>query len=547
MDFRIKRMNRKAEERLLHTDFFLSMRAAMLGKWSQKQEELKHLWKTLLFNQFHDTLGGTTIKEARDEAVFQLSKVCADCKNIQALMMQDMVNAIDTRGEGFPIFLFSADGEAYHGPVSLELNWFCKDPLKLLNDKGEEILYQRIHTQAKTRNYNLGGRRGIVFHADIPAAGFTVYRAVIAPSAKCCNDDWSLDESDAYLLENEKIRVTFDRNTGYMASVYDKETNYEALKEPVKLSVWDDQRDTWGGEMEGQVFAEKKNIVFRLSSIEKVESGKVRQCIRAVYEAEGVLLEQKFYVCQGEKELQIENRLFFNRPWNMLKWCMPLQVENPVTHAESAYGITRRQQEHVKMPHSEFYMHRYVDIASPDGQGITLANNSRYSFGLNENRLELVLARSSMYAQGNNVNWYDPLETYDYADWGKIEFKLALLPHGRKNTAVEWNMLAKRLDEPYQYLMDHCHKGTLTLANYSMGRSLTDGVRLALIKKCEDDDSFIVRVEEILGIDHTADTSPAAVEFLGKRYEFVIGHDELKTLKITQDGRLTAVNLLEWE
>ncbi len=547
MDFRIKRMNRKAEERLLHTDFFLSMRAAMLGKWSQKQEELKHLWKTLLFNQFHDTLGGTTIKEARDEAVFQLSKVCADCKNIQALMMQDMVNAIDTRGEGFPIFLFSADGEAYHGSVSLELNWFCKDPLKLLNDKGEEILYQRIHTQAKTRNYNLGGRRGIVFQADIPAAGFTVYRAVIAPSAKCCNDDWSLDESDAYLLENEKIRVTFDRNTGYMASVYDKETNYEALKEPVKLSVWDDQRDTWGGEMEGQVFAEKKNIVFRLSSIEKVESGKVRQCIRAVYEAEGVLLEQRFYVCQGEKELQIENRLFFNRPWNMLKWCMPLQVENPVTHAESAYGITRRQQEHVKMPHSEFYMHRYVDIASPDGQGITLANNSRYSFGLNENRLELVLARSSMYAQGNNVNWYDPLETYDYADWGKIEFKLALLPHGRKNTAVEWNMLAKRLDEPYQYLMDHCHKGTLTLANYSMGRSLTDGVRLALIKKCEDDDSFIVRVEEILGIDHTADTSPAAVEFLGKRYEFVIGHDELKTLKITQDGRLTAVDLLEWE
>ena len=547
MDFRIKRMNRKAEERLLHTDFFLSMRAAMLGKWSQKQEELKHLWKTLLFNQFHDTLGGTTIKEARDEAVFQLSKVCADCKNIQALMMQDMVNAIDTRGEGFPIFLFSADGEAYHGSVSLELNWFCKDPLKLLNDKGEEILYQRIHTQAKTRNYNLGGRRGIVIQADIPAAGFTVYRAVIAPSAKCCNDDWSLDESDAYLLENEKIRVTFDRNTGYMASVYDKETNYEALKEPVKLSVWDDQRDTWGGEMEGQVFAEKKNIVFRLSSIEKVESGKVRQCIRAVYEAEGVLLEQRFYVCQGEKELQIENRLFFNRPWNMLKWCMPLQVENPVTHAESAYGITRRQQEHVKMPHSEFYMHRYVDIASPDGQGITLANNSRYSFGLNENRLELVLARSSMYAQGNNVNWYDPLETYDYADWGKIEFKLALLPHGRKNTAVEWNMLAKRLDEPHQYLMDHCHKGTLTLANYSMGRSLTDGVRLALIKKCEDDDSFIVRVEEILGIDHTADTSPAAVEFLGKRYEFVIGHDELKTLKITQDGRLTAVNLLEWE
>ena len=547
MDSRIKRMNRKAEERLLHTDFLLSMRAALLGTWAQEQKELKLLWKTLLFNQFHDTLGGTTIKEARDEAVFQLSKVCADSKNIQALMIQDIVNAMDTRGEGFPVFLFSPDGEAYHGPVSLELNWFCKDPLKLLDDTGEEITYQRIHTQAKARNYHLGGRRGIVFHADIPAAGFTVYRAVIAPSSKCCNDDWSLDERNAYLLENDKIRVTFDKNTGYMSSIYDKEAGYEALKEPVRLSIWDDQRDTWGGEMEGQIFAEKRDVIFKLSSIEKVESGKIRQCVRAIYEAEGVRLEQRFYVCQGEKELQIENELFFNRPWNMLKWCIPLQVENPVTHAESAYGITERQQEHVQMPYNEFYMHRYVDIASANGQGITLANNSRYSFGLNGSELELVLARSSIYAQGNNVNWYEPLETYDYADQGKIGFKLAVLPHGRRNTAVDWNMLAKRLDQPYQYLADHCHAGALTMTNYSMGRSLTEGVRLALVKKCEDDDAFIVRVEEILGMDHTADTEPAVMEFLGKNYEFTIGHYELKTLKITRDGRWTVVNLLEWE
>lgn len=85
------------------------------------------------------------------------------------------------------------------------------------------------------------------------------------------------------------------------------------------------------------------------------------------------------------------------------------------------------------------------------------------------------------------------------------------------------------------------------MTNYSMGRSLTEGVRLALVKKCEDDDAFIVRVEEILGMDHTADTEPAAMEFLGKNYEFAIGHYELKTLKITRDGRWTVVNLLEWE
>ena len=68
-----------------------------------------------------------------------------------------------------------------------------------------------------------------------------------------------------------------------------------------------------------------------------------------------------------------------------------------------------------------------------------------------------------------------------------------------------------------------------------------------LMKKCEDDDAFIIRIEEILGMEHTLDTEPAIIEFLGKKYEFAIGHYELKTLKITWDGRLTVVNLLEWE
>ena len=56
--------------------------------------------------------------------------------------MQNVVNAQDTAGEGFPLFLFNPDGMPYEGPVSVEISWFCKDGLTLLDPDGEEIAYQ---------------------------------------------------------------------------------------------------------------------------------------------------------------------------------------------------------------------------------------------------------------------------------------------------------------------------------------------------------------------------------------------------------------------
>jgi alpha-mannosidase len=119
VDSQMKKMNRMAENRLIQADAVMSMAASVKDSWMLETGKMQELWETVLFNQFHDTLGGTSIKSARDEAVLQLSSACAQAGYIKALAVQNVANSYDTRGEGFPLFLFNLSGIPYERHVTL--------------------------------------------------------------------------------------------------------------------------------------------------------------------------------------------------------------------------------------------------------------------------------------------------------------------------------------------------------------------------------------------------------------------------------------------
>jgi len=536
MDSKLKKMNRFSETRLMEADMLLSMAAARTDSWLKETDKMMELWKLLLFNQFHDTLGGTAIKQARDEAIMQLSTVSAYSGGIKALAIQSVVNHIDTTGEGFPLFLFNTGGQSFHGFVNVELNWFCQDPLKVLDPAGNEIHYQRVHTKAKVRNNVLGGRRNIVFHADIPSCGYAIYRLLIESSTMCYNNDMELDHREPYCMENKFVKVTFDKDSGLLNSLIDKSTGYNGLKAPISYQVWIDERDTWGGR-QGRPY-ENTNEIMKLKSIEKVESGKLRECIRAIYEHGGSNLEQLFYLYAGEKEIVVENHLHWDKNWHTFKIGLPLGIENPVTKAEGSYGtICRTIQDE-----DEYYMHRFLDVTQDGKEGMAISNDSKYCFSMCNGTLLLTAARSSMYAQGNGKNWYEPLETYEYTDIGKIQFTFVLKPHGEELPIPQLYEMAKRVNGSYDYLADSCHSGMEHSTTFSMTSTDQSGVEIMTVKKAEDDDDYIVRVLETEGKDQKY-----CLTLLGTKYDLTIGHDEIQTLKINASNKtVKEVNLLEY-
>src|SRR5215208_4124621 len=78
---RVKKLNREAEHRLLEAEALATLAALHGGEY--QREELEAAWKTLLLNQFHDILPGTSIGEVYEETHEELADVVRTARKLR--------------------------------------------------------------------------------------------------------------------------------------------------------------------------------------------------------------------------------------------------------------------------------------------------------------------------------------------------------------------------------------------------------------------------------------------------------------------------------
>jgi alpha-mannosidase len=129
---------------------------------------------------------------------------------------------------------------------------------------------------------------------------------------------------------------------------------------------------------------------------------------------------------------------------------------------------------------------RWADI-SDSQHGFSLLNDSKYGYDAKGNVLRLSLLRSP--------EWPDP-----HADEGHHEFTYSLYPHGatwreaqtvRRGYELNYRLFSQQVEK---------HEGALA-AQHSFVQIEADNVVLTALKKCEDDDSLILRFYEWAGKD----------------------------------------------
>lgn len=537
IDSELKRLNRLAEKRLIHADTLLSMSRMLGNEWLPEVKNIECLWKNVLFNTFHDIMGGTIIKSATQEAQMQVGAACAGAMKISVLAMQAIANRLDNRGEGTPIILFNPTSHPYDGIMEVELEWFCKSPLRLTDPEGKEIPYQRIHTDAKVRHTNLAGRRRVLFPASVPAFGYAVYRAFPQSDSLGENQNMEIRDTNACYLENDYLRAEFDTETGMLTSLLDKQTGYQAVTHGMSIPVYQDERDCWGGLQQGRRF-ERIKADWRLISMEKVESGSLRSTIRIRLCWEQTRLELLFSLSKTDRALHLEGRLLFAHMWKMMKLGFGVPSNCSVTEAEIPYGTYLRKISDEDV--TEYNMHRFVDVRNEAGQGLFIANDCKYAFNMENRILGLTLARSAIIAQGNGGDWFDEKENYEYTDQGMQTFHLALRPHGSKMIKSEMYREAAEIEGQILYLADNAHPGDLLSRKRGLLTVDAENVEIAVIKKAEEGNELIIRFLETEGRD-----TQYTLDFGGHIYRMSIGHNEIKTVIVHSDGGMEAVNLIE--
>src|SRR5215211_6225303 len=78
---RVKKLNREAEHRLLEAEALATLAALHGGEY--QREELETAWKTLLLNQFHDILPGTSIGEVYEVTEKELADVVRTARKLR--------------------------------------------------------------------------------------------------------------------------------------------------------------------------------------------------------------------------------------------------------------------------------------------------------------------------------------------------------------------------------------------------------------------------------------------------------------------------------
>ncbi len=234
----VKRWNRRAENLLQRAEKWAAV-AEVLGGASYPLEELTEAWKLVLFNQFHDTLAGTSIRPAYEDARDQYGHAASLAANAFNRAVQTISRRIEIPAQPAlrPIVVFNPHPWALRTDVEVEYTWVPAGGLRVTDHEGTPVPSQQIRPHT-----TMSGSRGrLVFPAEVPPLGFRLYR--IHDGA---GDETTPVRATGTTLENEFIAVEVDPSTGWLSRLEHKATGVDVAGRSAHAVVVDDRSDTWG-------------------------------------------------------------------------------------------------------------------------------------------------------------------------------------------------------------------------------------------------------------------------------------------------------------
>ena len=488
-----KMYNRKSEVLLTNAEKFSTL--AKLFNPDYKVYDLHDSWKKVLFNQFHDILPGSGIREVYIDAAEDYKQV----EKAGDYSLQNSLNEINKEintsniNYGIPVTVFNSLNWQRTDIVKVKLPEGNLDEYSVYGLNGNEI------TSQLSRQDNL--TQEVLFIAkDVPSLGYKTY---VLKKQKAENKVSSL-YNNGNTLENEFFKIKIDLNSGWITSITDKRNGEEILKgNGNELQLLEDKPQAWDAWNIG-LTGVKFPSTFRKAEV--IENGPVRTIIRMFrdYLKPGVVKDlptpnfpssfftEDIILHNGLDRIDFKTDVDWWEYKTMLKVAFPLSISDSVATYEIPYGtITRSTGNSTSWERAQFEVPaiRWADVSSGN-YGVSLLNNSKYGYDIKGNVMRLSLFRSP--------KWPDPT-----ADRGKHSVEYALYPH--QGNWKEANTVQKGYEFNYPLIavINSIHSGSLPELK-SFIKLDNDNLVLTTIKKAEDSEAIILQWYESEGRDTDA-------------------------------------------
>ncbi|HEY3543338.1 MAG TPA: glycoside hydrolase family 38 C-terminal domain-containing protein [Gaiellaceae bacterium] len=510
----IKRWNRRAENLLLRAEKWSAV-AASIGVQRYPHDELEQAWKLLLFNQFHDTLAGTSIMPAYEDARDQLGHASSIAANAFNAAVQSIARQIDVPHEDDirPVVVFNPHPWPVETVAEIEYTWMRESGASVCDEDGCDIPMQ--HTRALTTMSSARAR--LAFPVELPPLGYRTYR--VRP--------WTVELPAVTPLENEHLKLEIDPATGRIASLLLKATGVDLAAPGAKHAVViDDPSDTWGHDV---VAYDREIGEFECTSVQVIETGCVRSIVRVESAYGSSKLREDYVVSAGVPYVDVRIALDWHEPLKLLKLRYPTSVDTDEATFETPYGHIVRPATGDEQPGQS-----WVDV-SGDDRGLTVINDAKYGYDVRGGDVGISAVRSPVWA------WHDPRELeeggdFEYMDLARQLFTVRLVPHAGDWRAAGAVRRALELNQPPFALIETYHDGSLP-QRQSFADDGGGDVVVTVVKRAEDDDAtWVVRAVESGGRE-----ASARIEIFGQTIEARFGPYEIKTFVGSRE-----TGLLEW-
>jgi alpha-mannosidase len=332
---RTKRWNRLAQNALRHAEMW-----AVGAGGDYPSAELEALWKTLLLNQFHDILPGSSIDWVYEETERDLEHVTQRAFEIAHDATSKIV------GSGKQLVAFNSTSHR-------------RSELVMLGFEFERI--------------------------EAPPCGWAT---VDVPRSR---------EPEVYVtdhsMENELLRVEWDER-GVLTSIWDKEVGREVLSGPGNLlQLHDDNPRNWDA---WDLDAEYRDSFVEVTAIEQVHRrGGLRGQLGFGRRFGESVLFQTMSLDAGSRVIRFETFVSWQERHRMLKVAFPVTVKSREATYEIQFGHVRRPtHEDTSQARAMFEVcaQRWADL-SDDAYGVALLNDCKHGYDIHGSVMRLSLLR----------------------------------------------------------------------------------------------------------------------------------------------------------
>ena len=426
-----KRYNRKSELTYQMAEAANAAAMVLLGR-KYPQQALHDGWETILLNQFHDIIPGSSIEEVYRDSAKQYEQVLKSGAHMLSDGIKALSKQIKTDGG---LLVYNPNSSVFTGAV-------------------------------KTGDH-------YVQVEDVPAYGWKV--ALKTAQQK------SIQVSKTR-IENAYYAIRFDEK-GNMVSLFDKKYKRELCKPGQimnQLCVFEDypyEYDAWDISV---YYKDKMWTVDELSGIQVLDEG-ARAGLELRWKYRKSTFIQRIYLYETGRRIDFETAADWQEDHVVLKAVFPFDLHAAEATYEIQYGSVKRPlHENTSWDEAKFEVcaQKWADV-SEDDYGVSILTDCKYGYSHAGTTMMLSLLRAPTYP--------NPV-----ADRGNHVFTYALYPH-EGSLGSDTVQEGYRLNKPVAAVELGKQDGCLP-AYYSFISSSQPDVVIDTVKKAEDGDDIIIRM-----------------------------------------------------